>query len=242
MYRAETFEHIASNVYFNCVSNSQAASFADLPRFLGVVQNGIALDRFPPQRAKGDYLLWIGRICEEKGPHLAIDVAQRAGLPLTMAGTVYPFSYHQQFFAREIAPRLSSVNYIDSPSFDEKLKLLQNARAVLLTSTVNETSSLVAMEAMACGTPVVAFRRGAFPEVVADGVTGFICDDLDAMADGVSRVHEIDPVACRRRVEKFFSSKGMALDYERLYHVLTSETRQQKTDTISDLTVPDSAA
>jgi glycosyltransferase involved in cell wall biosynthesis len=225
MYGPEMFENVAENVYFNCVSNAQASSFSDLPRFMGVVQNGIALDRLPPQRAKGDYLLWIGRICEEKGPHLAIDVAERCDLPLTIAGAVYPFSYHQQFFAREIVPRLGAVNYIEWPSFEQKLDLLQNARAVLLTSVVDETSSLVSMEAMACGTPVVAFRRGALSEVVADGVTGFICNDVEQMAGAVKRVGEIDPVSCRRRVEKFFSATSMALDYERLYESVLAQVR-----------------
>lgn len=225
MYSPQIFENIAANVYFNCVSESQARTFGDLPRLLGVVRNGIAIERFPFQRRKGDYLLWFGRICEEKGPHLAIDVAERTRVPLVMAGAVYPFSYHQQFFTREIAPRLSGITYIEWPSFEEKLKLLQNAHAVLLTSTVDETSSLVGMEAMACGTPVVAFRRGAFPEVVEDGVTGFIVDDVDDMAKAVGRVDQISPKACRERVEAQFSSNRMATEYEKLYKKVAAGTQ-----------------
>lgn len=218
MYSPSMFENIAPNVYFNCVSESQVRTFRDLPRFAGVVQNGITIERFPLAQHKGEYLLWIGRICEEKGPHLAIDVAERAGVPLVMAGAVYPFSYHQQFFAREIAPRLSTITYIESPSFEDKAKLLQIARAVLLTSTVDETSSLVAMEAMACGTPVLAFRRGAFPEIIEDGVTGFIVEDVDAMSQAVGRVGQISSKACRERVERHFSAARMAADYEALYN------------------------
>jgi glycosyltransferase involved in cell wall biosynthesis len=217
MYRAGLFDDPAENVYFNCVSQSQATSFNDLPRFVGVVQNGIAVERFPFQETKCDYLLWIGRICEEKGPHIAIRVAERARLPLVMAGAVYPFTYHQQYFAREIAPRLADVTYVEWPTFDEKLVLLQNARAVLLTSTVNETSSLVAMEAMACGTPVIAFHRGAFPEIVQDGVTGFIVDDMDSMLEAIEHVRQIQPHDCRVRVEREFSASRMARDYEHLY-------------------------
>ena len=238
MYRGDMFDNIAPNVYFNCVSQSQAQEFRDLPRFMGVVPNGIAVERFGLQAIKGDYLLWIGRICEEKGPHLAIDVAERAGMPLTMAGVVYPFSYHQRFFAREIAPRLGGLNYIEWPSFDAKLKLLQNARALLLTSTVNETSSLVAMEAMACGTPVVAFRRGAFPEVVADGITGFIVDDVEGMAAVVHRTSDINPEACRARVEQEFSASRMAAGYETLYERVVAEARRDS----SEMRVPSSAA
>ena len=91
-------------------------------------------------------------------------------MPLFIAGQVYPFSYHQQYFEREIRPSLGAgVSFVDSPLFSAKSHLLRNARALLLTSTAEETSSLVAMEAMACGTPVIAIRRGAFPEIVAHG-------------------------------------------------------------------------
>jgi glycosyltransferase involved in cell wall biosynthesis len=225
MYSPQMFENVAANVYFNCVSRSQAESFGDLPRLMGVVQNGIAVERFAFHLDKADYLLWIGRICEEKGPHLAIDVAERAGMSLVMAGIVYPFSYHQQFFAREIAPRLAGITYVEWPSFADKSNLLQNARAVLLTSTVNETSSLVAMEAMACGTPVVAFRRGAFPEVVQDGVTGFVIDDIPGMVGAIGQVREIRAEACRQRVEREFSAARMAGDYERLYDRLAAQSQ-----------------
>jgi len=223
MYRADSFDSLSANVYFNCVSESQAASFRDLPSLAGVIPNGIALDRFVFAAHKRDYLLWIGRICEEKGPHLAIDVATRAGVPLTMAGAVYPFSYHQEYFAREIAPELSSITYIEWPSFAQKLELLQNARAVLLTSTVNETSSLVAMEAMACGTPVIAFRRGAFPEVVEDGVTGVVVDDVSAMVEAIGNVGRIRPEACRERVEREFPAARMARDYEKMYEAVIAD-------------------
>lgn len=226
MYRSELFQDVSPNVSFNCVSQSQAESFQDLPRFVGIVSNGIAPERFPLREQKSDYLLWIGRTCEEKAPHIAIDVAQRAGMQLVMAGAVYPFSYHRRYFAREIAPRLADVIYIEWPTFDEKLVLLQNARAVLLTSTVNETSSLVAMEAMACGTPAIAFRRGAFPEVIADGVTGLLADDVEQMVAAVERVGEIKPFRCRQRVEREFSAARMAQDYERIYERITEGSRK----------------
>lgn len=229
MYAPQMFENIAANLYFNCVSDSQAEAFRDLPRFMGVVQNGITIGRFPFQRDKGDYLLWIGRICEEKGPHLAIEVARRAALPLAIAGAVYPFSYHQQFYEREIAPRLAEITYVEWPSFNDKLKLLQNARAVLLTSTVEETSSLVAMEAMACGTPVVAFRRGAFPEIVLDRLTGFVVEDVAGMVAAIGHIDAISAEACRERVEREFSAKRMASDYEVLYDRVVDNARKGST-------------
>ena len=166
------------------------------------------------------YLLWLGRICDEKAPHLALEVVERSGLPLILVGNVYPFSYHQQYFRREIVPRLernSHARFIDSPAFSEKLMLLRHARALLVTSLINETSSLAAMEAMACGTPVIAFRRGALPEVVADGRTGVLVDSLDEMIAAMHRVGQIDPRTCREHVERRFSAARMADDYERLY-------------------------
>ena len=130
---------------------------------IGVVQNGIATEQFVFCDRKHDYLLWMGRVCEEKAPHLAIQAAKQAGAQLFLAGQVYPFSYHQQYFEREICPSLGrGVSFVDSPFYNDIVALLRNARALLVTSTAEETSSLVAMEAMACGTPVVAMRRGAF--------------------------------------------------------------------------------
>ncbi len=132
---------------------------------LGVVPNGITLENFGPNLADGAEqnpaerigLLWLGRICEEKAPHMALEIAERAGLPITIAGQVYPFSYHQQYFAREVAPRLkqmANATFVSAPSFATKRKLLREAQVLLITSLADETSSLVAMEAAASGTPV----------------------------------------------------------------------------------------
>jgi glycosyltransferase involved in cell wall biosynthesis len=209
---------LAVNVKLNCVSAAQAHSFAEIPPLAGWVANGIALERFPLRTAKDDYLLWLGRICEEKAPHLAFKVAQRTGRRLILAGQVYPFSYHQEYFAREIDPHLGGpIQFIDSPSFEYKVELLANASALLVPSLVDETSSLVAMEAMACGTPVLAFRRGALPEVVSDGDTGYVVETLDDLVAAVSRLEAIDPETCRAHVEQHFSAIRMADDYAMLY-------------------------
>lgn len=218
MYAPELFAGLPPNLFFNCVSKSQAREFTELPRLLGVVENGVALDQFLCTPRKQDHLLWLGRICEEKGAHLAIEVAQQARMPLILAGEVYPFSYHQQYFQRQIAPQLGcGVTFVERPSFAAKLELLRHARALLVSSLVDETSSLVAMEAMACGTPVVAFRRGALPDIVQHGETGFLAESVAEMAEWLRRSDEIDPHACRARAEQDFSAQRMAADYQRLY-------------------------
>jgi glycosyltransferase involved in cell wall biosynthesis len=220
-YPQDAFENVPRNLFFNCVSETQSRSFADLTNMVGVVKNGIALSRFPCVTEKEGYLLWMGRVCEEKGPHVAVEVARRTGMPLVLAGQVYPFSYHEQYYRREIRPYLGlddpRVCFIETPDFHRKRKLLSEARAVLIPSLVDETSSLVAMEAMACGTPVVGFRKGAIPEVVVDAETGFVVNNAGEMAEAVWWTGEINPHACRAHVEINYSAERMANEYQELY-------------------------
>ncbi len=235
-YRAELFVDLAPNIFFNCVSQAQAHTFADLApmtgRMLGVVPNGIEVERFLFRPEKRDYLLWVGRMCEEKGADVAIEVAARTELPLVLAGQVYPFSYHQKYFERMVRPHIgqpgSQVTWVDTPSFAQKLELLRHARALLVPSLAEETSSLIAMEAMACGTPVIAFRRGGIPEVVAHGETGLIVDTSDQMAEAVKQISGIDRQACRARVAQRFSARRMTDDYERLYGRVIESWRSER--------------
>lgn len=217
-YQPQVFENIPERVSFNCVSESQARSFSDLNP--AVVTNGILLDRFQPNFGLRHGLLWLGRICEEKAPHLALEIAARANEAITLAGQVYPFSYHQQYFDGEVAPRLQrmpNATFISAPSAKQKQYLLREAKAVLITSMVNETSSLVAMEAAASGTPVIAFRRGALPEIVKDGVTGFLVDSIEEAIDVLKRIEEIAPSDCVAHARVNFSSEVMADKYRLLY-------------------------
>jgi glycosyltransferase involved in cell wall biosynthesis len=221
-YPPRSWQHVAPNVSLNCVSWAQARTFEGLAGIAAVIPNGIDLERYRFHMKKGDYILWLGRLCHEKGAHVALDVAQQAGMKLVIAGTVYPFSYHRQYCQREIAPRMQRANgkaiFIESPRLHRKIELLQQAHAVLIPSLADETSSLVAMEAMACGTPVIALRRGALPEVVADGVTGFVVESTEDLIAAVDRVRGIHPQDCRARAEKYFQGARMCEQYEQLYN------------------------
>jgi glycosyltransferase involved in cell wall biosynthesis len=226
LYKEVNFSDIPGNVAFNCVSKSQASEFEDIAaHIVGVAPNGIALDRFaavPVRQEQREYLLWLGRICEEKGTQTALDVAHAAGKKLIIAGTVYPFLYHQKYFAREVIPRLKRAGrmakYVEGPLFAEKIDLIRNAAALLITSDISETSSIVAMEAASCGTPVLALRRGALSEVVADGITGILVQDTNEMLATIPQIHRISGERCRRYAEQNYSATKMADRYEQLYH------------------------
>lgn len=233
-YPAGSFDEIPENVSFNCVSASQARSFADLKALIGVAPNGIALDCFAgdhgPDMQRGvedrKGLLWLGRICEEKAPHLALEIAACAGVPITVAGQVYPFSYHQQYFEREVMPRLREIpnaEFVSAPAVELKRRLLREAKALLITSLADETSSLVAMEAAALGAPVIAFRRGALPEVVKDGVTGLLVEDAAQAVLALQHISSIDPKACMQHAQENFSARTMTERYEKFYATLAGE-------------------
>jgi glycosyltransferase involved in cell wall biosynthesis len=237
LYGADAFANIADNVFFHCVSEAQRREFLHLPRMLGVVRNGIAVERFDCETlgdAKpddpvlpatgGEYLLWLARVCPEKAAHLAIAAAERAGLPIVLAGQVYPFASHRQYWEREIAPRIDGqrVRWIELPTFAEKCTLLREARALLVSSQIAETTSLVALEAMASGTPVIAFCRGALAEVVGQG-TGFLVNSVEEMARACGRLGEIRPQDCRAWVEREYSAQAMVDRYEAMMRTLASK-------------------
>jgi len=183
-------------------------------RWAGVVYNGIPMDRYPLRDDKEDFLFFLGRADEEKAPHLAIEVARRAGRRLVMCVTTKN-ERERNYWAEQVEPLLDEdVEVRGECNQDQKAALLTRALALLFPIQWPEPFGLVMTEAMACGTPVIAWRNGSVPEVVVDGETGFIVSSVEEMAATIDRVHELDPAAMRARVEQRFSADAMVAGYE----------------------------
>jgi glycosyltransferase involved in cell wall biosynthesis len=212
-------------VYLHCVSASQRRAGPAGARLLDDIPNGVDLARFRPAlRPARSYALMLGRICPEKGIHLGIEACRRAGIDLLVGGAVFPYPEHERYFAAEVAPRLGPRSRFLGPvGMPAKADLLAGAHCLLVPSLAAETSSLVAMEALACGTPVVAFRRGALPDIVEAEATGILVQagNIDGLADGVRRAAAMDRTRCRRVAEQRFSAAAMCSRYLGLYRRLT---------------------
>jgi glycosyltransferase involved in cell wall biosynthesis len=207
-----------SSVTYVAISQRQA----DLLPELGiqhVVHHGLDPEFYDAGDGAGGWLAFVGRLAPEKGPHLAIDAALAARVPLHIGGK--PHAPNEVFFEREVRPRLARagdrVKWQGEVSFAPKLDLLRGARATLFPIQWEEPFGLVMIESMLVGTPVIAFRRGSAPEVVDDGVTGFLVRDVDDMAARVAEVGAIDRRRCRERARERWSSARMARDYEAIY-------------------------
>ena len=185
--------------------------------WVGTVYHGLPLELLTFSRGPGSYLAFLGRIAPEKRPDRAIDIARRTGIPLLMAAKVDRAD--ELYFEREIRPLLDHglVQFIGEVNESEKSELLGNAAALLFPIDWPEPFGLVLIESMACGTPVVAFRRGSVPEIIDEGVSGCIVDNVDEAVDAVFRAVALDRAACRRAFEERFTAARMARDYLRLY-------------------------
>ena len=211
------------DTFINCVSGWQHRACKATPALLPVIGNGVRIPATPPRpmRERAAMVASLGRICPEKGFHIALDVARAAKVRMTVAGQVFPYTVHVRYFDEEIRPRLSAERIFIGPlGRTQKQALLAEARCVLVTSLVPETSSLVAMEALAAGTPVVAFGKGALVEVIEHGVTGFLVRDAREMADAIAAAGDLDPNACRQAAVERFSVTAMTRQYMERYELL----------------------
>lgn len=203
------------------VSASQARGAPGLP-LLPPIENGVDVPPGKPHARRG-YALALGRICPEKNFADALDASRRADCPLLLAGRVFEYPEHLRYFESEITPRLDGSRLWVGPiAGARKRRLLAGARCVLIPSRIAETSSLVAMEALAAGVPVIAYPAGALPDIVDDGRTGFIADDVPSMARAIRAVTRIDPEDCRRAACERFCAARMIREYLALYERLAA--------------------
>ncbi len=202
-----------------CIVAISQAQLDDAPPEMGggrVVHNPIDCAEWPFHEEKDDFLLWIGRMSPDKGPDRAIAAAREAGVPVVLAGPVQPGQ--ESYFAERVEPALGDgVEYVGEADAARKRDLYGRARALLMPIRWPEPFGLVMVEALACGTPVIAFPEGSAPEVVEDGRTGFVVDDEHAMAAAVGRLGEIDPHDCRATCEERFGVPAVVRGYEEVY-------------------------
>jgi glycosyltransferase involved in cell wall biosynthesis len=215
------FRHLR-DVAVVSISDAQRAPLRSLDvNWVGTVYHGVALESYPYAEEGGEYLAFLGRISPEKRPDLAIAVAKRLAIPLKIAAKVD--AKDRDYFESEIRPLLDDplIEFIGEIDEAAKAEFLGGAMALLFPIDWPEPFGLVVIEAMACGTPVVARACGSVPELIEAGHTGFVVDTFDELVDAVKRVRTLDRAACRRHVEARFSIRRMVDDYESVYRQLT---------------------
>lgn len=209
------------DTWLNCVSASQHRSLAANDKILSPIENGVDVEGFGGPWRRRQFAVMLTRICPEKGVHLALDAAKRAGVPLLIAGELFPYPDHRRYFWQEIWPRLDGERRcIGRIGPRAKRHLLTAARCLLVPSLAAETSSLAAREAAAAGTPCIAYARGALPETIEHGRTGFLVEDLEGMIAAIRQVDRISPDDCRAVARRRFSATRMASRYLGLYRRL----------------------
>jgi glycosyltransferase involved in cell wall biosynthesis len=212
----QLFTATAGRVALVAISHHQASTAGDVP-VAAVIHHGINPQQYPTGAGDGDYFLFLGRMTPDKGAHEAARLAQEAGVTLLLAGKKREPA-ECAYFDEQVAPLLGPrIRYLGEVTNERKAALIGRATALLNPIQWPEPFGLVMIEAMACGTPVLASPAGAAPEIVDHGVTGFLCDDHAAMAVHLADVHALDRAACRQAVEQRFSTDRMVVHYEDLF-------------------------
>ncbi|MHB8423241.1 MAG: glycosyltransferase family 4 protein [Leptospirales bacterium] len=220
--------------HYVSISQSQKNQEVPLPNF-SVIHHGLDPNSYPPSYTPENYVAFLGRLAPEKGPDSAIRVAQQAGVPIHMAGAVHWIDTY--FYTRQLRPLLSlpHVKWIGEADHIRKVSLLQGAKALLFPIRWEEPFGLVMIEAMLCGTPVLAFRRGSAPEIVDEGITGFLADTEEEMADIIrTKVPSFDREACRIQAVRKFSTSVMVDRYESLFQDVLKSWRAQSFSPLPD--------
>jgi glycosyltransferase involved in cell wall biosynthesis len=209
----EQIARVAPRTGLISISMNQRKPHPDLP-WIANVPNALDFSFYPVQPRRGEYLLFLGRMNADKGAHRAVAVARETGLPLKLAGKLREpaeIAYFKEFVEPHLRP--GQIEYVGEVSHGEKVELLQDARATLFPVEWEEPFGLVMIESMACGTPVIATRWGAVPEVIEEGRSGIIVDDYREMAGALEAADELEPLDLRRAAEERFSQGRMVGDY-----------------------------
>jgi len=223
VYPPTIFQSNRPNLHLVCVSRSQSAECPKGANLYTTIPNGVSPIHAEYPRVKGNYALCLGRICPEKGFHLAIDAATACGVPLVLAGVVFGYNSHKHYFEAVIRPRLIPPHkFVGAIGGKQKMQLLAGARCLVVPSLVNETACLAAMEALACGTPVVAFRRGALVDVIENDKTGYLVDSPEQLPGAIEATQYLSSSLCREFAEQHLSASLMVQRYLSLYRDLAT--------------------
>jgi glycosyltransferase involved in cell wall biosynthesis len=230
-YRPEVWASHSGIVHFQCVSETQRRSCPETLGSISVIDNGVP----PPENGirceREEFAVAVGRICPEKNVHEALEAGTLAGTSVLVGGHLFPFQEHDEYFHQRVEPllRQESVKhaYLGPLDAGRRQRLLARARCLLQPTLAPEVSSLVAMEALATGTPVIAYRSGALTEIVEDGVTGLLVGSVEEMAAAIRSVDQISHEACRAAAEQRFSRDRMVRDYFDLYGMLVRGNQQR---------------
>jgi glycosyltransferase involved in cell wall biosynthesis len=220
----EQISRVSPNVGLISISMNQREPKQDL-NWIANCPNALDLSVYPCKPHRGEYLLFIGRMSPDKGAHRAVAVAMQTGLPLKIAGKCRE-PKEQEYFDEFVAPHLGpahGIEYLGEVNHGEKVELLQDARVTLFPISWEEPFGLVMIESMACGTPVIATRWGAVPEVIGHGRSGIIVDDYRLMALAIEEADRLDPLECRRYVEERFVPERMVIDYVQAYEAAIAQ-------------------
>ena len=227
-YQAEIYSRYTKANYVSISHNQRQSSIVDLD-FIANVYNGIDVSKFKFFPKPKDYYAFLARISPEKGAAEAIRIAKEAGVKLIMAGKID--SVDEEYFLTNVKPHIDNkqVVFIGEVGHEEKVKLLGNAKALLAPIQWEEPFGLFFIESMACGTPVIATRRGSVPEIIKDKKTGYIVDTIEEAVKAIKNIDKIDRKNCFDHVNKNFRRDMMAKDYLEAYKKAIDKYKKQKT-------------
>jgi glycosyltransferase involved in cell wall biosynthesis len=228
------------NPHYVAISHSQANAIPGLP-IDAVVHNGLTMDHYPFSSGHDGYLLYVGRMSEQKGPHIAIAVAKALNMPLIMAAKIN--ANERKFFKEKIKPFLNDqIRWVGEVDEKRRNRLMSRALCMLHPVLWPEPFGLTLIEAMACGCPVVAFSNGSIPEIILNGKSGYVVQNTEQMIAAIQRIDNISRQACREHALSNFSAEKMVSEYEKLYERIIAaggaKVYEGASQTISSFTLP----